>query len=108
MNEQNFKKTAENLVVADESYKNYTLLETPTKFSELANNKNFTVVDVHCLTSIYPDEIVGFVGDFSWINNILTPYDGDSYNKDMVVYAYHEFINTHNETCIGILVGDDW
>ena len=108
MNEQNFKKTAENLVVADSSYQKYTLLETPIEFSKLANNKNYIVVDVHCLTSVYPEEIVGFVGEFSWINNIIAPYDGDSYNRDMLVYAYHEYTNSHNETCIGILVGDDW
>lgn len=97
----------------DDRYENFTILEQPVKFNEFFKNKNLDCVQIHS-SQIYQHEnknyIVGFCGAFSWINNILQPLDGDSYNVEMTIYGYEYFTN-HEENVhsgVEVLVADDW
>lgn len=45
---------------------------------------------------------------FSWIDNMIKPLDGDSYNDNFTVLGYKRFSTQNENNCIDILVGDDW
>lgn len=63
----------------------------PTPFNLLFKDKYYEVVQLHDITPLNDiNDIIGFVGGFSWINNKLTPSDGDSYYPETLVYGYKE------------------
>lgn len=88
----------------------FIMLAYPKHFDEHFKNDNYDMVQVFS-TEPAGDDIVGFVGQFSWINRELKPLDGDSYNKDVLVIGYKEWyeeLEEGNINGIDILVGDDW
>lgn len=91
----------------EHQFKSHIFLDDPVSFSELFKDKNINVVDVY---SIYSAEMGStFCGTFRWKNNDIRPLDGDTYNKDMLVYAY-KFYESKDKDISGlsILVGTDW
>lgn len=97
-----------------EGYTDFTILDTPVKFSDLFKNRNFDVVEVHSIQKVNFDkckeDIVGFCGTFRWKNNKLESLDGDSYNRDTLIYGYEEFTNKEYnvDSGLSILVGNNW
>jgi hypothetical protein len=96
------------LIMQDEGYKGYTLLETPTKFSELFADYDDISVEVDS-TDIWEINgkkgIWGFCGVFRWKDKKAIPLDGDSYNKDMTVFGYRWKLEG---VLLFVLVGNDW
>ena len=90
------------IFLTQDRYKNFTVLKEPTDFCKLFKDKNFGLVQVHT----YIDD-VGFCGAFGWKNNKLESLDGDSYNEEMIVYAYSTFGEKGKEA-LDIVVGEDW
>ena len=89
-------------------YRDFTVLQKATPFSELYKDIDISKVPVHSLQISNPESgIVGFCGWFKWINNELIPGDGDSYNPKMEVIAYKKY-RLDGEDRIAIIVGDDW
>lgn len=84
------------------AYSRYEILSKPEEFDKLFINCDFGRVEVHSL-SICLSELVGFCGAFSWVENKITPSDGDSYNPHMIVYGY-----LISEDMLSILVDSDW
>lgn len=91
----------------EHQFNSHFFLDDPIPFSELFKDKNINVVDVY---SIYSAEMGSvFCGTFRWENNDIRSLDGDTYNKDMLVYAYEKIINESNGfSSLSILVGTDW
>lgn len=90
----------------EDRYKNFKELDPPVPFDEYFKNRNYELVQVHMID---PETkfVIGFVGQFSWQNNKLTPLDGDYYNSDMKVLKYDYFVY-EGKICLDVLVGDDW
>lgn len=90
----------------EDRYKNFKELDPPVPFDEYFKNRNYELVQVHMVD---PETkfVIGFIGQFSWQNNKLTPLDGDCYNSGMKVLKYDYFIH-EGRICLDILVGDDW
>ena len=80
------KKIKEN-----DRYKNFTFLESPVPFNKLFAGKDYDVVQLHDMTPVSDDDIVGFCGQCEWKDDNLTPLDHDSYTKKMDVFGYEEF-----------------
>ena len=92
-----------NEMIKLERYKKFTVLDTPTLFSEFMKDQNIECVQVH---SNYGDDYpIGFCGAFKWENNAIFPLDGDTYG-DMTVLAYSWFFNEGTK-CLDIVV-EDW
>ena len=89
-------------------YKRFTRLIEPLPFNEVFKNTNIELVQVHCIEWCMPSDIIGFCGTFKYENNEIISLDGDSYNKEALVYGYNWFENEDNIKCLDILVGDDW
>lgn len=94
------------LVKNSERYKDFIILDKPMRFSEMFANKDIHCVQLHS-TYIYLNTLLGFCGAFQWENNQIQSLDGDTYNKDCFVLGYHWF-ETQGQTCLDILVGEDW
>ncbi len=90
------------IFLEQDRYKSFKDLKEPTEFCKLFKGKNFGLVQVHT----YIDD-VGFCGAFEWENNKLKSLDGDSYNENMVVYAYSTFGEKDKEA-LDVVVGEDW
>ena len=91
----------------EHQFNSHVFLDDPVPFSELFKDKNINVVDVY---SIYSAEIGSiFCGTFRWKNNDIRSLDGDTYNRDTLVYAY-KFYESKDKDISGlsILVGTDW
>lgn len=91
----------------EHQFNSHIFLDDPVSFSDLFKDKNIDVVDVY---SIYSEDIGSvFSGTFRWKNNNTRSFDGDTYNKDMLVYAY-KFYESKDPDISGlsILVGTDW
>jgi len=86
-------------------YKNFTILDEPIAFNTLFRDKDFSTVQLHSIETCGDDDIVGFCGVVSWIDEELTPLDHDSYYPSMKVYGYEEW-NKNGETMLDILVFD--
>lgn len=100
------------IIKNSDRYNKFTVLSTPISFKELFKNENFDCVQLHS-THIFSDkngvkDIIGFCGVFSWIDNMIKPLDGDSYNDNFTVLGYERFSTQNENNCIDILVGDDW
>lgn len=64
-------------------------------------------MQLHSIQPCGDNDIVGFCGVFSWINNVLTPLDHDSYSDETLVYGYSWFKNEISDRCLDILV-EEW
>lgn len=102
-------------LMQDVRFKDYTILDTPQKFSELFRNQDYLIVELVNTIKLVVDEKVlygngRFEGSFMWINNEIMSLDGDSYDPDMTIYGYMEFSNMEEgvEKGLTILVGNDW
>lgn len=100
------------IIKNSDRYNKFTVLSTPISFKELFKNENFDCVQLHS-THIFSDkngvkDIIGFCGVFSWIDNIIKPLDGDSYNDSLKVLGYERFSTQDENNCIDILIEDDW
>lgn len=85
-------------LLQDAQFKDYTILDTPQKFSELFCDQDYIVVELVNTIKLVDDEKVlygngRFQGSFMWLNNEVMSLDGDSYEPDMTVYGYMEFSN---------------
>lgn len=90
-------------------YSGFTYFEEPVMFDDYFKGKDYDVVQVHDInpiSDIYPDPI-GFVGQFKWKSNIITPLDGDSYTDEMPIYGFEEFTSDDGRKGIDILT-DKW
>ncbi len=102
-------------LIQDIRFKDYTILDTPQKFSELFHDQDYVIVELENTIKLVADEKIlygngRFQGSFMWINNEIMSLDGDSYELDMTVYGYMEFSNQEEgiEKGLNILVGNDW
>jgi hypothetical protein len=80
-------------------YSTFTILQEPTPFCKLFADRDIKYVQV--FTSI-------FCGVFEWSGNKIISLDGDTYNKDVVVYAIDWFTASDGNNGVNILVGGDW
>ena len=103
MNKSDLKKIIKN----NDRYKDFTLLETPVRFKDMQADNDIQVVQLHSIESCGENDIVGFCGAFSWINNTLASLDGDSYSDETLVYGYDWFKNMSGDRCLDILV-EEW
>lgn len=90
-------------------YSDCIYFDEPVMFDEYFRDKDYDVVQVHDINPItekIPDP-VGFVGQFSWKSNTITPLDGDSYTSKMPIYGFEEFTDDEGLDCIDILT-DKW
>lgn len=94
------------IALEEDRFKSHTFLDDPIPFSELFKGQNIDLVDVY---SIFSEIGSVFCGTFRWKNNDIRSLDGDTYNKDMLVYAY-KFYESKDKDISGlsILVGTDW
>lgn len=84
-------------------YKDFIILDKPIKLKDLLKDSDFIIIQVHSLYKCL-DSILGFVGVFAWENNQLINIDGDTYDPNMIVYAYKEFSSQNIENGVDILV----
>ena len=95
-----------------EGYDKCLYFENPVPFSEAFKDEDFDLVQLHSIVQIdaenYPDEILGFCGQFIWKNNNLESADGDNYNKDCMVFGFEKFTYDNDKKGLDILVGNDW
>ena len=80
-------------VLCSDRYAGFTLLENSVSIRGLIGNKRF-LVQVHDVSPIQGSNetiYVGFAGAFLWADGQIHSLDGDTYNEDMKIYAYHEF-----------------
>lgn len=99
-------------VRSNERYEDFAILRSPSSFAEMFGGKDISIVQVHSIVEYgneQNDIDIIFSGAFKWENNTLTPLDGDSYNKNMAVFAYEWFDdNETEEKGLDIIVGNDW
>ena len=102
-------RKSKEIISGSDKYSNFVLLAIPVAFAQLFADSDIDLVQLY---SIQPagDDIVGFCGACIWKNNTLTPADGDSYTKDMLVYGYDWFTNEDEgiKRGLNILVGEEW
>lgn len=96
-----------NIIKNNERYKDFTVLNGPVKFKDMQAGNDIEVVQLHSIASCGEDDVVGFCGAFSWINNTLTPLDHDSYSEETLVYGYNWFTDENGNKCLDILV-EEW
>lgn len=90
-------------------YSDFIFLDEKVIFNEYFKDKDYAVVQIHDINPICNNcEIpIGYCGSFKWESNDIISLDGDSYEFDMPIYGYKEFINQDNELCLDILT-DQW
>lgn len=93
------------LIQTNPRYKNFTLLECPVRFKDMQADNDIPLVQLHDISECGPNDIVGFCGVCSWLNNKLESLDHDSYSDEMLVYGYSWFENDGHK-CLDILVLD--
>jgi hypothetical protein len=85
-------------------YEDFIFLEKPTEFdkTDLFSDK-YAEIQLHDVNKIpdYPD-VLGFCGVFKIENGEIVSLDGDSYDPQMIVVGYQEFVYD-NETCLDLL-----
>lgn len=94
-----------------ERYADFEIVDEPERFNKFFANENFDVVQVHDVAPIEIDGkigVCGFAGQFSWIDGVLKPLDGDCYNKETLVLGYDKFETEDGKHCIDIMVAEDW
>ena len=95
--------------ILETKYASFNLLDKPVPFDVLMKDKDFKFIQVYSTKIVDGgNDIVGFCGEFSWIDNKLEPLDGDSYNPHMTVYGYEKWSCNLIQEGLNILVGDDW
>lgn len=101
--------------VKGDQYNDFTILDTPMPFSEFQSGNKIALVQIHALNvymrsdgSEFKDDELMFVGVFEWDGNNVRSLDGDTYNKDAVVYAYEWFHDDDGTLCLDIVTGEDW
>lgn len=109
---EDFMSELKEIIKNSDRYNKFTLLDEPISFEELFKDENFDCVQLHS-THIFSykngvQDIVGFCGVFSWINNDIKSLDGDSYSDNFKVIGYERFTTQDKDKCIDILVDDDW
>lgn len=90
-------------------YSRFMYFDEPVIFNVYFKDRDYDLVQIHDINPIgkeYPDPI-GFVGQFEWKSNTLTPLDGDSYTAQMPIYGFEEFTSDDGLKCIDILT-DRW
>ena len=100
-----------NIIENDERYKTFTILDTPEPFNKFFADKDINLVQIHSTEVVGENKILGFCGICKWVNNVLSPLDGDLYNAEMLVLGYDWFKVTENGLtydALDILVGNDW
>lgn len=109
-------KRLEKILKSDPRYSKFTYLNKPVPLDKLLKRRKCVpVVQVHD-TSVFDYEqdgvkkygIVGFAGQFAWVNGSIVSLDGDSYNPQMPVLGYKRF-KCNGKYCLDVLVvGDKW
>lgn len=92
------------IVKKNPRYEDFTFLEIPIRFKDMQADNNIKVVQLHSIEPVGADDIVGFCGVCSWIDNTIAPLDGDSYSAEMLVYGYEWFDDNDYGRCLDILV----
>lgn len=101
-------KRLKKIIKNSDRYKNFTLLECPVRFKDMQADNDIDVVQLH---SIEPcgDDIVGFCGQCTWKDNVLSPLDGDTYYDTMLVYGYEWWSNEEEGVKRGLdILVEDW
>lgn len=91
-------------ILSNERYKDFLFLEKPTEFDKTdLFSDEYAEIQLHDVSKIpgYP-EVVGFCGVFKIENGEIISLDGDSYDPQMIVVGYQEFMH-NNETCLDLL-----
>lgn len=98
-----------NLMALKTKYKDYLILPKPQPFNDIFNGHVCDTVYVYSLHSVsdLPDDVLGFVGIFQWSDDKITSDDGDTYDPNMLVYAYN-ICGVSGRFNVSIVVGDDW
>ena len=87
-------------------YSGFKFLDTPVICDEYFKGRNYEIVQLHDMTPIADDDIIGFAGVVKWENDKLSPLDGDSYTAKMPVWGFSEF-EDNGKLCLDILV-EEW
>lgn len=104
-----FKEKWREVIYNNDRYKKFTVLNKPEKFCDVFRDKDLPYVQLHSLELCNDDsDVVGFCGVCKWIGGEISPIDGDSYTKNMLIYGYSWFKDKDGADCIDILVGADW
>lgn len=105
------------IILNDERYKDFTILDEPIPFNEFAKDQDIQIVQTHSTQTVcvgkeepYKKFIIGFWGQFEWKDGKVNPLDGDYYNDSMMVLGYEWFTNEEEGITKGldILTGEDW
>jgi hypothetical protein len=91
-------------VLNTDGYKNFVFLEKPIEFNktDLFSDK-YAVIQLHDVSKIPGwSTILGFCGVFKIENEKIKSLDYDSYDPEMIVVGYQEFIHD-NKTCLDLL-----
>ena len=98
-----------NLDALKTKYRDYFVLPKPLPFKDIFNGHVYDAVYVHSLhpVSDLPDDVLGFVGMFQWTDDKITSDDGDTYDPNMLVYAYN-ICGVSGRFNVSIVVGDAW
>ena len=97
--------TQRSVLKSIDRYKDFTIFDKPQTFSKLYAGQEFSTIKVHSIELIGNDSsIIGFCGVFSWKDDVITPLDGDCYNRNMTIYG----CSTYPDGVLNLLVGDDW
>ena len=94
------RKTLSDILRTDSRFSDFKLLDTPEQFGEKFKDENFDRVQVYL--DAFPRGII-FCGVLKWQDNKIISTDGDSYNPEMFVYAYHSY-TVDDETGLDIIV----
>lgn len=88
----------------DARYKDFIFLEEPTEFNktDLFSDK-YAEIQLKDVSKIpgYQD-VIGFCGVFKIENGEIISLDGDSYDPQMIVVGYQEFMHD-GKTCLDLL-----
>ncbi len=87
-------------------YGSFTYLDEPADFGELFAGRDYDTVQVHDMTPVGNNDIVGFAGVFRWTGGVVFPLDGDIYTKHATVHGYEEF-ESDGKKCLDILC-EEW
>jgi hypothetical protein len=99
-------KVLERIQKIMQRYLGFTCLDEYVDFGTMFCNKDYDVVQIHDITPVGDNDIIGFAGIFAWKDNVITSLDGDSYTPHMKICGYKEF-EKDKERCLDVLT-EEW
>ena len=76
------------IIESDKRYNDFTIVDDPVRFTEMFAGQDISYVEVFSIWNLSGEPAGYFCGAFQWKDNDIISLDGDSYEDDMVVYAY--------------------